>query len=68
MKHMTKRKIKKQCALLRDKPIEIPRCPNCGLNEAHWISTAGTFIQLGKEPGGFWTCPKYYDADGRRIK
>jgi hypothetical protein len=47
-------------------------CQNCGEKGGHWISTRGTSLEAwlsGKDDQeGFWTCPNFYGADGRRIK
>ena len=37
----------------------INACPECREEGSHWI--AGDFTG-----GGFWTCAKFYGADGRR--
>ena len=46
-------------------------CENCGEKGGHWISTRGislAAILTGQDDSeGFWTCPKLYGADGRRI-
>ena len=39
-------------------------CPECGGKGPHWVS-APMFLSL--ESDGFWTCPKFYGADGKRI-
>lgn len=43
-----------------DNPDDI--CPNCGEQGPHWVEPPDL---LGME--GFWTCPKLYGADGRRL-
>ena len=47
------------------------RCENCGEMGGHWISTRGTslhgLIDGVDDQEGFWTCPKLYGPDGRRI-
>lgn len=45
------------------------RCPECGKPGPHWISVPATLNGLmeGVEQG-FWTCDKFYGADGRRIE
>lgn len=41
-------------------------CPECGGRGAHWVNAPG--FTFGLVPaGGFWTCPKFYGPDGRRI-
>lgn len=40
-------------------------CPECGIREKHWISDPNSFVPLYRR--GFWTCPKFYGPDGRRI-
>ena len=46
-------------------------CENCGGPGGHWVSTRGTslmaMIDGTDDQQGFWTCPKLYDTDGRRI-
>ncbi len=46
-------------------------CENCGERGGHWISTRGislaALITGQDDQEGFWTCPKLYGADGRRI-
>ncbi len=48
--------------------IEKP-CPECGMLERHWIGMPASLenIILGTDPEGFWTCPKFYGPDGKRI-
>lgn len=46
-------------------------CPNCGEYGPHWVAMPMTLEDMlssdtAEEPG-FWTCPKEYGADGRRI-
>lgn len=43
-------------------------CPNCGLKGPHFIQAPpfSWSLNLGVS-GGFWTCPKYYGSDGRRL-
>jgi hypothetical protein len=43
-------------------------CPNCGEKGLHYIQ-APPFawrLNIGVE-GGFWSCPKMYGPDGRRL-
>lgn len=43
-------------------------CPNCGEKGPHYIQ-APPFawrLNIGVE-GGFWTCPKMYGPDSRRL-
>ena len=35
-------------------------CPECGGNGPHWV------VAEHYAGGGFWTCPHFYGADGRR--
>lgn len=46
-------------------------CENCGEKGGHWVSTRGTslwgIIEGVDDQEGFWTCPKLYDDNGRRI-
>lgn len=47
-------------------------CPNCGLPGPHFVEVpddqACLFIGNNiKQDGGFWTCPKLYGKDGRRL-
>ena len=46
-------------------------CENCGERGGHWISTRGTSLEAlmtgVDDQEGFWTCPKLYGEDGRRI-
>ena len=48
----------------------LPKCPECGMREPHWIESPYSLQDIfdGREPQGFWTCPKFYGADGRRIE
>lgn len=46
-------------------------CENCGEKGGHWISTRGislaALITGQDDQEGFWTCPKLYDDNGRRL-
>ena len=46
-------------------------CENCGEKGGHWTSTRGfslAAIMSGvDDQQGFWTCPKLYGPDGRRL-
>ena len=46
-------------------------CENCGERGGHWISTRGTSLEgmlTGQDDQeGFWTCPKFYGEDGKRL-
>jgi len=44
-------------------------CENCGERGRHWVQAPMTLEQILDHYGvsGFWTCPKYYSPDGRRI-
>jgi len=47
------------------------RCENCNEFGGHWVSTRGislaAMITGQDDQEGFWTCPKLYDENGRRI-
>lgn len=51
-----------------ERAIEGP-CPECGMHERHWISAPYTLQNMidNDQPEGFWTCPKFYGEDGRRL-
>lgn len=55
----------------RTRILEQHICENCGERGGHWISTRGmslAAILTGQDDQeGFWTCPKLYGEDGRRI-
>jgi hypothetical protein len=46
-------------------------CENCGEKGGHWVSTRGTslwgIVAGVDDQEGFWTCPKLYGEDGRRL-
>lgn len=46
-------------------------CENCGEKGGHWVSTRGVSLMAmitGQDDSeGFWTCPKLYGPDGRRV-
>jgi hypothetical protein len=46
-------------------------CENCGEKGGHWVSTRGVSLAAlvaGQDDSeGFWTCPKLYGPDGRRL-
>ena len=44
-------------------------CENCGEKGGHWIAAPQTLMEIitGRPEDGFWTCPKLYGPDGRRI-
>lgn len=46
-------------------------CENCCERGSHWVSTRGlsilSILSGVDDQEGFWTCPKLYDKDGRRI-
>lgn len=51
-------------------PYSEPICPECGERGAHWVVLTPELVPLWQdisENGGFWTCDKFYGADGRRI-
>ena len=62
---------KRLSALVRAQELMRHTCENCGEKGGHWISTRGTSLAAlitGQDDSeGFWTCPKLYGADGRRI-
>ena len=46
-------------------------CAECGGRGKHWIATEPlslASLMTGGREGGFWTCDKFYDADGRRLQ
>ena len=45
-------------------------CSECGERGLHWIGLPATLqnVMDDTEPDGFWTCPKFYGPDGRRIE
>lgn len=55
----------------RAKVLEQHTCENCGEKGGHWVSTRGmslvALITGQDDSEGFWTCPKLYGEDGRRI-
>lgn len=58
-------------SIARFKELENHTCENCGQPGGHWVSTRGLSL-AGMLSGiddqeGFWTCPKYYGEDGRRL-
>lgn len=48
-------------ARLREHVPAKHRCPECGKRGPHWIRGLGVLAP------GFWSCPKFYGPDGRRI-
>ena len=46
-------------------------CENCGEPGGHWVQVRGNSIQAMvtgvDDQEGFWTCPKLYGTDGRRL-
>jgi hypothetical protein len=46
-------------------------CENCGEKGGHWVSTRGmslaALITGQDDQEGFWSCPKLYGPDGRRL-
>lgn len=44
-------------------------CENCGEKGGHWVAAPMTLVEMlsGVAESGFWTCPKFYGPDGRRI-
>ncbi len=44
-------------------------CEECGEPGYHWVGMPMSLedILFQREPQGFWTCAKFYGADGRRI-
>lgn len=55
----------------RQRELEHHTCENCGEKGGHWISTRGMSLAAlltGQDDSeGFWTCPKLYGEDGRRL-
>lgn len=45
-------------------------CPECGERGLHYASMPATLEQIlmTGAPSGFWTCNKFYGADGRRLE
>jgi hypothetical protein len=47
------------------------KCENCGEMGGHWIVVHPTslfaMISGVDDQEGFWTCPKYYGEDGKRL-
>ena len=62
---------RKLAASARARVLMMHTCENCGEKGGHWISTRGISLAAlitGKDDQeGFWTCPKLYDDNGRRI-
>jgi len=58
-------------AIARFKELKQHTCENCGEKGGHWVSTRGLSIAViltgQDDQEGFWTCPKLYGEDGRRI-
>lgn len=58
-------------ALAHSRVLAQHTCENCGEKGGHWIATRGislaALITDQDDSEGFWTCPKLYGADGRRI-
>lgn len=48
----------------------VEACPECGMKERHWVSMSLSLQHMidGTAPEGFWTCPKFYGPDGRRLE
>jgi hypothetical protein len=44
-------------------------CPECGERGLHYVAIPISLweIMSGREQQGFWTCAKFYGADGRRL-
>jgi hypothetical protein len=50
--------------------LQAHTCENCGEKGGHWIQTEMQTLEdilAGRESRGFWACPMYYGADGRRL-
>jgi hypothetical protein len=46
-------------------------CPECGLPGLHYMQLPTTLEEIMTGSGihsGFWTCDKFYGADGRRLE
>lgn len=58
-------------AVARAKVLAEHTCENCGEKGGHWVSTRGmsvlAIITGVDDQQGFWTCPKLYGPDGRRV-
>lgn len=56
---------------VRDRALMQHVCENCGEKGGHWVSTRGmsliAFVTGQDDSEGFWTCPKLYGPDGRRL-
>ena len=67
----TRENARKLAALARHRVLMQHTCENCGEKGGHWISTRGmsllAMITGQDDQEGFWTCPKLYDGNGRRI-
>ena len=57
--------------VVRAKVLEQHTCENCGEKGGHWVRTRPMSIEAlftgVDDSEGFWTCPKLYGEDGRRI-
>ena len=44
-------------------------CPECGERGKHWVQMPQSLaaVLAGVPAEGFWTCRKFYDANGKRI-
>lgn len=55
----------------RARVLALHTCENCGEKGGHWVCTRGVSLAAlltGQDDSeGFWTCPKLYGADGRRV-
>lgn len=45
-------------------------CSECGQKGLHWVGIPYTLQDVidKKEPEGFWTCDKFYGANGQRLQ
>jgi hypothetical protein len=57
--------------LARQRVLMAHTCENCGEKGGHWVSMRGISLQAAltgqDDSEGFWTCPKLYGPDGRRL-
>jgi hypothetical protein len=67
---MTTRKHREQCRInARNLVSGAHTCSECGEKGFHWIGVPQSLfnVMINLPPEGFWTCAKFYGADGRRI-
>lgn len=66
MNHNQRMQNRKNAEWLRHQQV----CPECGERGLHYISAQMSIADIlsGNGPAGFWTCPKFYGPDGRRLE